>query len=320
MAACEQAINPKLPNFEKTYSVDGTLSNQPGPYTVKITLTAKYSVDAAGLNYPVENATVTISDDSDNTVILTPSAPGQYQSPADFTGIVGRKYILAITTANNDQIMSIPELLSPVPEIKDYRIDKDYSSDKFLVGHKVSVLFDDPSGTTNYYRWKWEGVYQFVTQINHPPFSTTCWRYEHPNAYLNTIDDKYFDGQEKTQEITEIPYFGGNDYLVTVYQESLTEDAYNYWELVYRQLYNSGSIFEPPPASIKGNLYCANDPTQLILGFFTVSAISEMHIKIHRTNDGAVKNLRSYPRNVNCWTLANSVQVQPDPSTWPEGW
>jgi hypothetical protein len=35
-----------------------------------------------------------------------------------------------------------------------------------------------------------------------------------------------------------------------------------------------GSLFDPPPGTVKGNLYNAGDPNELILGYFSVSGVS----------------------------------------------
>jgi hypothetical protein len=320
IAGCEQPVDLHLKSNDKEYSVDALITDQPGSHRVKITITGAYSIYGVGSNPTVEGATVSISDNTGNIEILSQTGPGEYKTRPDFHGVPGRFYILSIQTLNGDVLMSNPEIMPEVPPIKSSYVEFVKESDLNEEGHKVFIIFDDPKGIANYYKWKWEGIYQFSTFLNRPPGSTTCWRYETKYVYLNILDDKYFDGNEKSQEITLIPYFSGTPYLVTVYQQALSKEAFEYWKLIDAQIESSGGIFDAPPSRIRGNLYCSNDPSKNVLGYFGASGMTKLPIMINRSANGHVKNFRTYPRNVNCWILPNSVRLDPDPSTWPEGW
>jgi hypothetical protein len=162
----------------------------------------------------------------------------------------------------------------------------------------------------------------FTTYFDGPTGGTTCWRYEHDYTDLNILSDKYFDGNEKSVEITLIPFFSGSKYLVNLYQQSLSAKAYEYWELVKQQISSSGGILDPPPSRIHGNLFCPSDPSKNVLGYFGASGMIKIAYLIDRSHSGPVNphELREYPRNVACWELSNSYAVDPNPATWPEGW
>ena len=58
-----------------------------------------------------------------------------------------------------------------------------------------------------------------------------------------------------------------------VTQQTITAEAFDYWsriDLVSNQL---GSLLDPPPASVRGNIYNIDDPNEIILGYF--GAIAE---------------------------------------------
>ncbi|MEI9921760.1 MAG: DUF4249 family protein [Bacteroidota bacterium] len=54
----------------------------------------------------------------------------------------------------------------------------------------------------------------------------------------------------------------------TIYQASITLEAYNYWKNVNLLINRSGSIFDAPPAPIKGNAYSKDDDKEKVLGYF----------------------------------------------------
>jgi hypothetical protein len=86
--------------------------------------------------------------------------------------------------------------------------------------------------------------------------------------------DNYVDGLELLQRSPEPWYeFVRGRHYFNVYQYSLTEDNYLYWENIRKVANQQGSIFDPPPAPISGNMFNPNDPEELVLGYFQVVQI-----------------------------------------------
>ena len=54
----------------------------------------------------------------------------------------------------------------------------------------------------------------------------------------------------------------------TVYQSSLTLEAYNYWKNVNQLINRNGSIFDTPPAPIVGNAFSKTNEEEKVLGYF----------------------------------------------------
>lgn len=69
-------------------------------------------------------------------------------------------------------------------------------------------------------------------------------------------------------------------------QMSLSRKAYNFWRNVDQQANNSGGIFDTAPAAIRGNLKNVNDNSDIILGYFQVSAVEQKAVYIQRNNLG----------------------------------
>jgi hypothetical protein len=84
------------------------------------------------------------------------------------------------------------------------------------------------------------------------------------------------DFEFKRQELGIIPITSMHfydRYYIEVQQLSLSDEAYDYWNLVEQQQSGSTNIFQPNAIKIKGNIECISNPTEEVLGFFEVSGV-----------------------------------------------
>jgi len=58
-----------------------------------------------------------------------------------------------------------------------------------------------------------------------------------------------------------------------ILQSSITQEAYDYWQKVDKVSNRVGSIFEVPPAPIRGNIANTDTPQDMALGFFEVAKV-----------------------------------------------
>jgi hypothetical protein len=72
----------------------------------------------------------------------------------------------------------------------------------------------------------------------------------------------------------------GVKYSMLVNQYSLSEDEFQYWEKLQNISENVGGLYDIIPASIPSNVYCTDDPSQNVLGYFSVSAKSSRRLFI----------------------------------------
>jgi hypothetical protein len=93
--------------FQEHLVVEGLITDQPGPYQVKISKT----VPIQDQLYPttwVAGATLTIQDDQGNSEALVEKSPGNYYTKA-FQGVLGRSYWLNIATNDGNVYQSTQE-------------------------------------------------------------------------------------------------------------------------------------------------------------------------------------------------------------------
>jgi hypothetical protein len=71
-----------------------------------------------------------------------------------------------------------------------------------------------------------------------------------------------------------------------VKQYSLSQDEYNYWEKLKNVSQNVGGLYDVTPMTISSNIKCMNNPDEIILGYFSVSAVSQKRLFIKERFQG----------------------------------
>jgi hypothetical protein len=61
---------------------------------------------------------------------------------------------------------------------------------------------------------------------------------------------------------------------------SISQEAYRFLRLVKQQTEISGSVFDPPPANIRGNIISLDNPEEVVLGYFIAAGESTKRIYI----------------------------------------
>ena len=59
-----------------------------------------------------------------------------------------------------------------------------------------------------------------------------------------------------------------------VEQHSLTTEAYQFFKLLKDQASINGDIFDPPPATLRGNMINLTDPDENVIGYFRASDVA----------------------------------------------
>jgi hypothetical protein len=145
----------------------------------------------------------------------------------------------------------------------------------------IQVNVNTPINTsenTEYLRWEIEEIYSFTT-LPVQPFNTftTCYiPSETDRQKINIANgfgfpDNYIEEFEIILQSPEpwYEYARGLHYF-NVFQYSLSEENYIYWENIEKVANQQGSIFDPPPAPISGNISNPADQSELVLGYFQV--------------------------------------------------
>lgn len=174
--SCVEPFDIGLTESESTLVVDGEITDQPGPYTIRLFKTAALQ-DQFEKTVWVSDAQVWILDDQGNQEQLTQTQPGHYStSQGGLLGQIGRSYFTRIITTDGELYESIPEKILPVGDIvglyQEFELNEDPQKSKHLNttnGFNVyvdAVLLPEQNGLV---RWRWKSTFEVLT---YPQFKT----------------------------------------------------------------------------------------------------------------------------------------------------
>lgn len=295
---CIDPYSPTLSDYLNTLVVDATITNEPGPYIVKLSKSS--TVYDPEFN-PVSGARIVISDDLGNDETLTEIEPGVYSTIfSGIQGIVGRRYSILIETEGKIYQSPFEELREPVT------IDSVYPKVEYrggLEGLQFYVDTKDVKENSKNFLWTLNETYKYEADdyplemvfvnkdsIYEPSYEyqeliKTCWKTDKifqifTNSAKNISEPQilnfpliYVDTESKKLYLK---------YSLLVNQYSISEDAYRYWNEIKEQNAESGSFYTKQPFQVIGNIVNVNDPDEVIFGYFTVAGLSSKRIFVDK--------------------------------------
>jgi hypothetical protein len=288
-ASCVTIYTPEKVENEQALVVEGLITDQPGVYTVKISL----STPLWGGGNPVKMAgfTIWITDDNGGRFNLQEGEKiGTYVTdPATFTGEAGRTYtlhLIANDRLGNASYESYPTKMIPAPPVDSvYYEKKTFNQEGFgtTEGCQIFLNAHDPAGECRFYRWEYIETWEFRLPSDYMILNKTCWRTENSAGILIKNSSSL-----ENEKITRFPLLTISNpvdrlsvkYSLLVNQFSLNEDEFYYWDKVKNLTESTGGLYDVMPASIPSNVYCPGDITRKVLGYFSVSSVKSKRIFI----------------------------------------
>ena len=166
-ASCITPIEFKVPGSVPLLVVDGMITNDPGPYTVRL---FKSFVINDRYENPVSEfgAEVVLHDTEGNQENLIEVERGVYRTQGVMQGQVGKSYYITIKTIDGSRYESAPETIQPPGSLED--LTYKYRSDiEVIEGQEIPVrgfdIFIDgkAAGDSRLLRWKLTGTYKILT-------------------------------------------------------------------------------------------------------------------------------------------------------------
>jgi hypothetical protein len=172
ITACVDRINFNIGNATSTIVIDGYISDQPGPYTIK--LSKAFDIESKSTpKIDVSAKQVTISDNFGNQEILS-GTDGFYQTdPNGMRGMIGRTYTLRVELLDGRIFESTDSLLAGGSLDSIYYFFKENKNIDGSSTYGFDVLFNSAAGTngSDHFIWKLKGTYQVETspQLHREP-------------------------------------------------------------------------------------------------------------------------------------------------------
>ena len=306
-AGCKDEYDIPLKDTDKSLLVVEGVLNIGADSTV-ITLSKSTKVNEATAFKPVPGAKLTVEDKNGNSVALNEMPAGRYANKLNL--VQGNEYRLRIKTNDSKEYLSDFVVAKQTPPI-DSITWKVENGDLYIYANT-----HDPTNNTRYYKWDfdetWEinsyyyADYQWVggaTIIPSPGYHYRCWKYGRSTT-INLGSSAQLS-EDRIDEVAVMKIPKGSEkvsvrYSILLKQQSLTKDAYNYFQLMKKNTESLGSIFDPQPSELKGNIHCVSNPNEGVIGFVTASSFSQKRIFITAQEAGwSYSQVCSYERVLN---------------------
>ncbi|WP_431209636.1 DUF4249 domain-containing protein [Puia sp. P3] len=235
LCACQRVISVHLNSGATKYVIEGVVNDRPGGSRVSISQTKDFSSNNVFAG--VSGAVVTIENNG-SVYPLTETSVGVYTSSA-LTGVPGNTYGLRVVLSG-----AVYTAISTMPNSV-VGIDSIYVSNGTLTDKRyATVVYSDPAGTPNYYRWE-----QYVNG-----------RKEKTNFLGN---DEFTDGlkirtqldfNNDTNDATRDVRTGDS---IRVDMINLDSTVYQYWYALQQDADGSGGTASPanPVSNISGGVW-----------------------------------------------------------------
>lgn len=252
---CQQVVSIDLNTANPRIVVEGNIKDQPGPYSVFLSMTGSY-FDTTLATPPVSHAQVVITDNLGNRDTLKEVISGTYQS-STLLGVSGRTYMLSVKADGKEYIAT-----SSMPT--KVFIDSLYALPRHGFGgesgYDIYVTFKDPPELGNYYRINARSS----TVI--PADSIDGRRYR-------LFTDKLTNGNEMTERIRAGRNVNPGD-TITIELCSIDKASYDYFHTLSDILSSDRSPTSLAPANPNSNI--SGDA----LGYFSAYTVDTKKIII----------------------------------------
>jgi hypothetical protein len=295
MYACIKPYNPLIEsNAANKLVVSGRITDIEGWQEVYIST----SSPVENPEYiPVPGCIVNIIDNNGNVFPFPEDNPGRYRAWLAIEYLIpGTSYKVTVQTPEGETIESSYDTLMPGAKLDSiYYVIEDVPAagpDGYLRGIQFYVDLDATEFECRNYRWEIAQTWEFHAarpaeyyydgkfhEIIPPDYSKmVCWS----NATVKNIYT--LSTKNLSQNVFQkykLHFVDGHTssrlgilYSILVRQQSLSENAFNFWEQVRINSNELGGLYEKQPLAIKGNLLNLTNPEKEVLGYFYATSES----------------------------------------------
>lgn len=283
--------------------VEGSINAGADSTMIRLTHTIPLSSPTGTQSPPELNASITVESDANAIYPLIEIGNGYYGA-AGLNLSSTNKYKLKIVTAGNKIYESDFVAVKNSPPIDSISYQVETNS------LRINVTTHDPSNGTRYYRWdynetwiihsRYESMLKLITypvdSIVMRPASEqiyTCWQSGVSSDIVLGSTAKISNDILINYPVTIIPSTSeklGVRYSILVKQHAMTSDAFNYYQELRKNTESLGTIFDPQPSSLTGNIHCITNPSEQVIGYITAGSVSQVRIFV---------SARQLPANAN---------------------
>jgi hypothetical protein len=303
-ACVEPYTPPASKNIPDILVIDGFLNSTDG--SVEVTLTKAMNLSDTGAPPLVEDATIYLEDSNAGQLMLNYQSNGRYE----LTGLSvnhNNEYRIRVVTDSNKEYVSDFITLKTTPEIDSITWTPVDDS-----GVEIKVNSHDDTGNSRYYLWTYKETYQYRapyssflvvedgdTRMRTPSEEIyNCWNTNESTKILigSTVRlSRDIVSQVPLQFLAADGKELSVHYSVMVNQTAISATAYDFYENLRKTTEDLGSLFDPQPGIVLGNVHRTGDAGERVLGIFNGGEVKQkqLFIKSNELPDNLRNPVRS---------------------------
>jgi hypothetical protein len=288
MYSCKKPYAPEISETVNTILVvEGTIAVGPNAEN-RFLLSRLRPLQDSSVNDPEQGAKISIESQSGQKWALTEQQKGTYTATLSLPQ--NATYKMSIITQGGRQYETGFLSVTSTPPVDSLTWTQPDDLEIYVHTH-------DPSNNTKYYRWEftetWEYHAFYDSNLGYEngqivfrdPADQTyaCWSSASSGSIIINNTTALSEDRISYQLIQKLPRpseKASYKYSILVRQYGLPEDAYKFWNILRKNTELTGTLFDPQPSQLPGNISCLNDPAEKVIGFVSAGLVSEKRIFI----------------------------------------
>jgi len=277
--SCIDPYHPPAISGGVSYLVYDGFIQAGGHDTSWVTLTRTLQLGDANSPIAETGARVWVEDESGNTFEFHPAQgqPGKYFLPPVRLNLEPA-YRIHIRLASGKSYQSLWEHFRASPPIDS--ISYEHNGRK---GVQIYVNTHDPAHQSRFYKWNFTETWEYLTPVI-SKFEIVdsmivprkveihrCWKTASP-THINLFTTAALSGDVVySHPVTYVTAESNKlliKYNIQVRQQVLTREGYEYWSALAKNNETNGSVFDPFPSRLTGNIRSMDDPEERVFGYF----------------------------------------------------
>jgi hypothetical protein len=264
-----------------------------GNDTTVIFLSRSSTLTASGRTYE-DGATVSVEGKDGSLFNLNNAGQGTY-TINQLNVSNAQTYRLHIKTSNGKEYVSDYVAVKTTPPIDSVSWIRENE------GLRIYVNAHDDAAQTRYYLWGYQETWEihsayssvleydlsnrdrpgikWINTLTHEPVESIykCWVNRNSTSLALgstaklTTDRIYLPLVYLPNASRELSVL----YSINVKQYALSKDAYEYLDKMRKNTESTGSIFDPQPSALSGNIHAVTDPAETVIGFVNISSAQQ---------------------------------------------
>ncbi len=290
-AGCIDPFKPSENLVDGRYLVVSGFLNV-GSDTSTILLSRTQSLNSGEGSSSETGANVRIMGDQGTQVSLREISSGRYiLLPRNF--LTAEKFRLQITTRDGKEYASDYVEVKRTPAVDSIHFQPDRANGLM----RFMVNTHDPNNNTWFYRWKIEETYEYTSafyskdSIAYGIKKITprqlmlyrCWRTDKSTDIKIGTSAKLSQDRIMNQPLVNINGSSNKlliKYSLLVRQYALSQEAYEYWDMLARSTETTGGLFDPQPSVLTGNIRCTSNAEELVFGYFSAGTEQQKRLTV----------------------------------------